>query len=216
MISRGDSRSGDCRGTGENAPFCRRPGGCAQRHRLVDRVNAKAGATLAEPGQASMYYWLLLDGEMPRRPRRARRIAQHRRDRASRRGLRRNSVSDRQNTFLVSDYGRQDSELLRFSGRSVLAADGLLPRGAQSDAGRYGGAASHTRPKRCIAKSWCRWARWPRADARTAQSRIGGKTRRLAAARKPDEAAGPEPAFRSTSPRRRSKWNACTTCWSMR
>src|SRR5579859_833337 len=30
---------------------------------MVDRVTAKAGTTLAEPGQPSMYYWLVLDGE---------------------------------------------------------------------------------------------------------------------------------------------------------
>ncbi|MGA9585180.1 MAG: ATP-binding protein [Terracidiphilus sp.] len=30
---------------------------------VVDRVQAKAGAVLAEPGQAGVYYWLVLDGE---------------------------------------------------------------------------------------------------------------------------------------------------------
>lgn len=30
---------------------------------VVERVNAKAGATLTEPGDTSMYYWLLMDGK---------------------------------------------------------------------------------------------------------------------------------------------------------
>src|ERR1700688_3346614 len=29
----------------------------------VEQVKAKAGTTLAEPGQGSIYYWLVLDGE---------------------------------------------------------------------------------------------------------------------------------------------------------
>jgi signal transduction histidine kinase len=44
-------------------PFAETPADSLQGIELVDRVRAKAGATLAEPGQSPMYYWLLLEGE---------------------------------------------------------------------------------------------------------------------------------------------------------
>ena len=48
---------------GHTRPFKDVPPDALQAISVVDRVKAKAGATLAEPGQGSIYYWLVLDGE---------------------------------------------------------------------------------------------------------------------------------------------------------
>jgi signal transduction histidine kinase len=44
-------------------PFSTTPAESLNGIDAVERVKAKAGATLAEPGNATMYYWLLLDGK---------------------------------------------------------------------------------------------------------------------------------------------------------
>jgi signal transduction histidine kinase len=48
---------------GHTRPFADTAADALQGIGIVDRVQAKAGATLAEPGQGSVYYWLVLDGE---------------------------------------------------------------------------------------------------------------------------------------------------------
>lgn len=44
-------------------PFAEVPADALEAISVVDRVRAKAGATLAEPGQGAIYYWVVLDGE---------------------------------------------------------------------------------------------------------------------------------------------------------
>ena len=44
-------------------PFADVPADSLQAISVVDRVQAKKGAILSEPGQGSIYYWLVLDGE---------------------------------------------------------------------------------------------------------------------------------------------------------
>ena len=48
---------------GHTRPFADVPADALQSFSLVDRVKAKAGAILSEPGQGPIYYWLVLDGE---------------------------------------------------------------------------------------------------------------------------------------------------------
>jgi signal transduction histidine kinase len=48
---------------GHTRPFADVPVDALQAISVVDRVHAKAGATLAEPGPGAIYYWLVLDGE---------------------------------------------------------------------------------------------------------------------------------------------------------
>ena len=44
-------------------PFSTTPAEALNRFEVVDRVKARAGATLTEPGNSTMYYWLLLEGK---------------------------------------------------------------------------------------------------------------------------------------------------------
>jgi signal transduction histidine kinase len=44
-------------------PFAETPVEALRGIEFVDRVKAKAGASLTEPGQGAMYYWLVLEGE---------------------------------------------------------------------------------------------------------------------------------------------------------
>ncbi len=44
-------------------PFAEVPPESLQSLSVVDRVTAKAGATLSEPGKEALYYWLVLEGE---------------------------------------------------------------------------------------------------------------------------------------------------------
>ena len=48
---------------GHTRPFAEVPADALGSLSVVDRVKAPAGATLMEPGQAVLYYWLVLDGE---------------------------------------------------------------------------------------------------------------------------------------------------------
>ena len=48
---------------GHTRPFADVPADALQGMNFVDRVIAKAGATLMEPGNGTLYYWLVLDGE---------------------------------------------------------------------------------------------------------------------------------------------------------
>ena len=47
----------------QTLPFAETPAGAMQGIAWVDRISAPAGATLSNPGQTTMFYWLLLDGE---------------------------------------------------------------------------------------------------------------------------------------------------------
>lgn len=47
----------------QTLPFAETPAGAMQGIACVDRISAPAGATLSNPGQTTMFYWLLLDGE---------------------------------------------------------------------------------------------------------------------------------------------------------
>ena len=48
---------------GHTRPFADVPADALQSISVVDRVTAKAGAVLMEPGKGTLYYWLMLDGE---------------------------------------------------------------------------------------------------------------------------------------------------------
>ncbi len=48
---------------GHTRPFADVPADALQSISMVDRVKAKAGAILMEPGKGTLYYWLVLDGE---------------------------------------------------------------------------------------------------------------------------------------------------------
>ncbi len=48
---------------GRTRPFADVPADALQSISVVDRVRVKAGATLMEPGEGTLYYWLVLDGE---------------------------------------------------------------------------------------------------------------------------------------------------------
>ncbi len=48
---------------GHTRPFAGVPAEALRGMDVVDRVSAKAGATLMEPGKGTLYYWLVLDGE---------------------------------------------------------------------------------------------------------------------------------------------------------
>ncbi|MGA8741028.1 MAG: ATP-binding protein [Terracidiphilus sp.] len=48
---------------GRTRPFADVPADALQNISVVDRVKVKAGATLMEPGEGTLYYWLVLDGE---------------------------------------------------------------------------------------------------------------------------------------------------------
>src|SRR6478735_3794672 len=48
---------------GHTRPFADVPADALPAISLVDRVQAKAGTVLMEPGKETLYYWLVLDGE---------------------------------------------------------------------------------------------------------------------------------------------------------
>ena len=48
---------------GHTRPFADVPADALQSISVVDRVKAKAGAVLMEPGKGTLYYWLMLEGE---------------------------------------------------------------------------------------------------------------------------------------------------------
>jgi signal transduction histidine kinase len=48
---------------GRTRPFADVPADALQSISVVDRVRAKTGAILMEPGKGTLYYWLMLDGE---------------------------------------------------------------------------------------------------------------------------------------------------------
>ena len=48
---------------GNTRPFAELPAGSVSGIDVVERVSARSGATLTKPGQTTMYYWLVLDGE---------------------------------------------------------------------------------------------------------------------------------------------------------
>ena len=73
---------------GHTRPFADVPADALQSISMVDRVKAKAGAILMEPGKGTLYYWLVLDGECRADRVEAGWVVQHSRNGASGRGFR--------------------------------------------------------------------------------------------------------------------------------
>src|ERR1019366_9427780 len=114
---------------------------------------------------------------------------------AHRRGIWRSADADRQRLLALPNYGDTGFAAVAIHGRGFLEAACLLCIGAQSGAGRYGGAVAGL-PGRGAAprEAGVIGDTGGRVDARAAQSGFGGQACCFATARKPEAAAGAESA----------------------
>ena len=113
---------------GRTRPFADVPADALQSISVVDRVRVKAGATLMEPGEGTLYYWLVLDGEC-----RADRVEpdgslQHCGNGAERakHSVRLRFLSGKTHSMFLVTAAR-DSELLRFTAEQFWALMACCP-----------------------------------------------------------------------------------------